>query len=117
MENNNSNITRIQEELQGQEDRSGGISDQMEQAKQRIAELAKAAAAGDWETAREIQFQLLPLFKAVYGTTSWLGQKYALKTLGVISSAHCRIQPESMLPPARRAEIENYINNNKTFLD
>ena len=42
VENNNSNITRIQEELQGQEDRSGGIAEQTEQAKERVTQLAKA---------------------------------------------------------------------------
>ena len=42
VENNNSNIARIEEELQGQEDRSGGISEQMEQAKLRVEQLAKA---------------------------------------------------------------------------
>ena len=37
--NNADNIHRIEEELQGQEDRSGGIGAQMEQAQQRICEI------------------------------------------------------------------------------
>ncbi len=37
--NNNGNIQRIEEELQGQEDRSGGISAQLEQTSQRIAQI------------------------------------------------------------------------------
>jgi len=37
MENNISNIARIEEELQGQEDRSGGIVSQIEQTRERIA--------------------------------------------------------------------------------
>ena len=37
--NNEDNIVRIEEELQGQEDRSGGIGAQMEQAQQRIAQI------------------------------------------------------------------------------
>ncbi len=37
--NNGDNIRRIEEELQGQEDRSGGIGTQMEQAQQRITEI------------------------------------------------------------------------------
>ncbi|MBO7742292.1 MAG: dihydrodipicolinate synthase family protein, partial [Victivallales bacterium] len=82
-----------------------------------LAQMAEAAEAGDWDTLRRIQFKLLPLFKAVYGTTSWLGQKYALKTLGIISSAHCRIQPESMLSAARRQEIEDYLKDNIAFLE
>ena len=39
--NNESNIARIEEELQGQEDRSGGIGAQLEQTAQRIAEIEK----------------------------------------------------------------------------
>ena len=36
VENNNTNIARIEEEMKGEEDRSGGILAQIEQAKQRI---------------------------------------------------------------------------------
>ena len=39
VENNNANLTRIQEELQGQEDRNGGISAQIQQAEARIQEI------------------------------------------------------------------------------
>ncbi len=48
-ENNDSNIRRIREELQGQQDRSGGIQTQMDQARERItaigAELEEKAQA------------------------------------------------------------------------
>ena len=48
VENNNANIARIEEELQGQEDRSGGIQTQIQQTKDRIvqieAELAEKQA-------------------------------------------------------------------------
>ena len=44
VENNNANIRRIEEELQGDEDRSGGITAQMEQAKQRIIQIGQALA-------------------------------------------------------------------------
>ena len=37
IDNNNANIHRIEEELQGQEDRNGGIQNQIQQAKDRIA--------------------------------------------------------------------------------
>ena len=40
--NNDANITRIQEELKSQEDRSGGITAQMEQAGQRIEQIEEA---------------------------------------------------------------------------
>ncbi len=39
VENNQNNISRIEEELQGQEDRSGGVVTQIEQTQQRIAEI------------------------------------------------------------------------------
>jgi len=39
LENNTANITRIREELQGEEDRSGGIQTQIEQARTRIEEI------------------------------------------------------------------------------
>ncbi len=39
-ENNNANIIRIEEELQGQEDRSGGIGVQLEQTQNRITQIA-----------------------------------------------------------------------------
>ena len=42
MENNSNNIQRIQEELQGQADRSGGIGQQIEQTRQRIVQIEDA---------------------------------------------------------------------------
>ena len=39
VENNNANIRRIQEELQGQADRSGGVAQQITQTQQRIQEI------------------------------------------------------------------------------
>ena len=45
IENNNSNIVRIEEELQGQEDRSGGIQNQIQQAKVRIGQIETTLAA------------------------------------------------------------------------
>ena len=42
VENNNANIARIEEELQGQADRGSGIQTQIQQAKDRIAEIEEA---------------------------------------------------------------------------
>ena len=42
VDNNNANIARIGEELKGQEDRSGGIVSQIEQTKNRVAEIETA---------------------------------------------------------------------------
>ena len=47
IDNNEANIARIQEELQGQEDRNGGITAQLDQTKERITQIA-----ADLETVR-----------------------------------------------------------------
>ena len=44
VDNNNANVARIEEELQGQEDRSGGISTQIRQAGERILEIDRMLA-------------------------------------------------------------------------
>ena len=44
VENNNANILRIQEELKGQEDRSGGIVSQISQTRERIGEIEETLA-------------------------------------------------------------------------
>ena len=41
IENNDANIARIEEELQGQEDRSGGLSAQLEQTRLRVEQIEK----------------------------------------------------------------------------
>ena len=51
VENNNANISRIEEELKGQEDRSGGIVSQIDQTKARIEEIEAALTEklpGSW---------------------------------------------------------------------
>ncbi len=48
VDNNNANIARIEEELRGQEDRSGGIGAQLEQTENRIRQIAE-----DLETVRK----------------------------------------------------------------
>ena len=45
VENNNANIARIEEELQGDEDRSGGIVAQVQQTRQRVAEIEETLAS------------------------------------------------------------------------
>ena len=44
VENNNNNLTRIEEELKGDEDRSGGIVTQIQQARSRITQIDEALA-------------------------------------------------------------------------
>ncbi len=45
VENNNNNIARIEEELKGQEDRSGGVIAQIDQTKERISEIETTLSA------------------------------------------------------------------------
>ncbi len=68
VENNNSNITRIREELQGQEDRSGGIAEQMEQARERVDQLAKELEAKGSEI-RALQEKLAVMTASAQGMT------------------------------------------------
>ena len=60
MENNTRNITRIEEELRGQDDRSGGIAQQIQQAQVRIAQIEKTLAQKQAALA-ELQQQLTGL--------------------------------------------------------
>ena len=55
VENNNANIIRIEEELQGQEDRSGGIGAQLEQTQKRIEQIGVGLTAvrRDIQTAQQ----------------------------------------------------------------
>ena len=62
LDNNAANIARIEEELQGQEDRSGGIVAQIDQARQRIGEIE--ATLGEKRRALEEKQQQLTTMTA-----------------------------------------------------
>ena len=66
--NNDANLARIEEELQGQEDRSGGIVTQIEQAKSRVAQI-DAALAEKREKLNELQQQLAVMTSNAQGIT------------------------------------------------
>ncbi len=68
VENNNRNIARIREELQGQENRSGGIVTQMEQAKARIGEIDGILEAKRQELSG-LQQQLAAMTASAQGMT------------------------------------------------
>ena len=68
VENNDANIRRSQEDLQGQEDRTSGIAAQMEQAAARIAEIEKTI--GEKNRALEaLQQELTAMTAAAQGLT------------------------------------------------
>jgi chromosome segregation ATPase len=68
VDNNNANIARIEEELQGAEDRSGGITAQMEQTQSRIAEIDRDLAQKR-QGLDEIQHELTALTASAQGLT------------------------------------------------
>ena len=68
IQNNNANIDRIQEELQGQEDRSGGIVQQIGQTENRIAEIEQALARKRQEL-DDLQQQLSAMTANAQGLT------------------------------------------------
>jgi len=67
-ENNASNIARIEEELQGQDDRSGGIAAQLQQTKDRIKKIREEAAQKEGTLAK-IQEELTLMTANAQGLT------------------------------------------------
>ena len=68
VENNCANIRRIEEELQGQEDRSGGIAQQIEQTQQRIAQINDTLAQKR-QALQDLQQQLAVMTANAQGLT------------------------------------------------
>ena len=68
VENNNANVLRIQEELKGQEDRSGGISSQIQQTQARIQE-ADALIAQKTAQLGELEQRLAAMTASAQGMT------------------------------------------------
>ena len=66
MENNHANIRRIQEELQGQEDRTGGIAQQIEQTRQRITQI-DSDLSQKRQTLQDLQSQLAAMAASAQG--------------------------------------------------
>ncbi len=66
--NNDANIARIEEELQGQEDRSGGITAQLEQTNQRIVLIEKELAEKR-QTLDALQQELTAMAASAQGIT------------------------------------------------
>ncbi len=68
VENNNGNITRIEEEMKGDDDRSGGVVAQIEQTQKRIADIALALDARQSEIA-QLQQELAAMTANAQGMT------------------------------------------------
>ena len=66
--NNNANVARIREELEGQENRTGGIVSQIQQAEERISRIEEEIAAGQTQL-EELQLELTAMTANAEGRT------------------------------------------------
>ena len=107
VENNNANISRIEEELQGQEDRSSGVVAQIEQTEARIRE-ADAQIARKEADLEQLQLELTAMTANAQGMTKRFlelrGQESALTADIAGSQADVRGLEESLSQSARRME-------------
>ena len=78
MDNNHANITRVQEELKSQEDRSGGIAAQMEQVQQRIARIEEETVAKR-RNLSALQQELATMIAGAQGITRQFLQWYIIQ--------------------------------------
>ena len=107
VENNNANISRIEEELQGQEDRSSGVVAQIEQTEARIRE-ADAQIAWKEADLEQLQLELTAMTANAQGMTKRFlelrGQESALTADIAGRQADVRGLEESLSQSARRME-------------
>ena len=107
VDNNSANIARIEEELQGQEDRSGGIVVQIQQTRSRIEEIEASLAEkrGDLEA---LQKQLAAMTANAQGITKQYlelrGKESSLSADIAGRQADVRGLEESMLSTRQRLE-------------
>lgn len=82
--------------------------------------IARAVDAGDVAEAVRLQNRFIRLFHGVYGPnleTVWVGQKYALKCLGLCASELALAQGMEALTEARKREIEACLAEFRDELD
>ena len=107
LQNNENNILRIQEELQGQEDRSGGIVVQIRQTQLRISQI-DSALEEKRQTLEQLQQQLAAMTASAQGLTRQYlelrGQESGLAADIAGRQADVRGLEESMLQTRERLE-------------
>ena len=107
VENNNANISRIEEELKGQEDRSSGVVAQIEQTEARIRE-ADALIARKEADLEQLQMELTAMTANAQGMTKRFlelrGQESALTADIAGRQADVRGLEESLSQSAQRME-------------
>ena len=107
VENNNANISRIEEELKGQEDRSGGIVAQIDQTRSRIGEIESTLASRRKEL-DQLQQQLTTMAANAQGMTKQFlelrGKESSLAADIAGRQADVRGLEESMVQTRERME-------------
>ena len=107
MDNNSANIGRIEEELKGTEDRSGGVSAQIEQTGARIAAIGEELNARRQEIGR-LQAELAAMTANAQGLTKQFlelrGQESSLTADLAGREADCKGLEESMMQTRERLE-------------
>jgi len=107
VENNAANIARIEEELKGQDDRSGGIATQISQTQNRIAEIDSALAQKRMQL-DELQKQLAAMTASAQGITKQFlelrGRESSLSADIAGRQADVRGLEESMIQTQQRLE-------------
>ena len=107
MDNNNANIARIEEELQGTDDRSGGVSTQIEQTRARIETIGHDLTARRGEIAK-LQQDLAAMTANAQGLTRQFlelrGQESSLTADLAGREADCKGLEESMMQTRQRLE-------------
>ena len=111
VQNNEANIARIEEELQGQADRSGGIAQQIETTQQRIVQI-DTELTQKRQTLEMLQLQLAQMTANAQGMTKQFlelrGKETVLTADLAALEADCRGLSESMeQSKTRGAELDN----------
>jgi 4-hydroxy-tetrahydrodipicolinate synthase len=83
----------------------GAISTASNVAPEAVGELLRACWDGDFSRARELHYQLLPLFHALFFETNPIPTKSALELMGLITSAEVR-PPLTPITEANRERLQ-----------
>ena len=84
-----------------------------------IKHIANCVDSGDYSAARAAQHMLIDIFHKVYGDEArwWnIGQKYALKYMGIISTDVSRVEDQQILPEENKATIQSCIDVYRDWL-
>jgi 4-hydroxy-tetrahydrodipicolinate synthase len=92
---------------------SGVISVASNIVPERMVKFVCAALKGDWDGARKMHYELLPLFKAIFVETNPIPIKAALAMKGMITESY-RL-PMCALTPASRTTLEGALKDAKVL--